>query len=363
LFVAEGSIQAVDPSVPPLDCQVVDGQGKLLTPGLIDVHTHGIHEFQYEANADSLRAGAKALARYGTTTAIPTLVPQKGPDMLEHIRVIADALPSVTGACMPGIHMEGPFMALAGAACPTMAGDLKVLDDIIAACRNRLMIMSISPEQENIIPVIERLRERGATVFMTHTRASAVQTQRAIDAGVTHATHFYDVFPIPEVTEPGVRPVGVVETVLANRRVSVDFIPDGVHVDPMAIRACFAAKGWRGVMGITDSNIGAGLEPGEYDTPWGFRVRVRQNDAARIVGNNFLAGSALTLNVGIRNLMTWLDVPPEQAWAMGTINQARLLGLAKKGTLAVGADADIVIWNEDLTPVKTWVGGELVYTA
>lgn len=361
LFVAEGKIQGVDLAGEPRDCTVVDGHGRMMTPGLIDVHTHGIHTLQYEASADAIREAGPIPARYGTTTVIPTLVPQKGPAMLERISAIADALPSVKGVCMPGIHMEGPFMALAGAACATMPGDLKVLDEIFDACRGRLLAMSVSPEQENVIPVIERLRERGVTVFITHTRATAEQTQRAIDAGVTHATHFYDVFPILDVTEPGVRPVGTVEAVLANRQVSVDFIPDGVHVDPMAIRACAAAKGWRGVLAITDSNIGAGLEPGEYDTPWGFRVRVRPNDAARIVGNNFLAGSALTMNVGVRNLMKWLRMPPEQVWAMGTLNPARLLGLTAKGTLEQGADADLVLWNPDLTPATTWVRGEVVF--
>jgi N-acetylglucosamine-6-phosphate deacetylase len=357
-----GVIKEINPQgAPRAGYRMVEGQGKLLTPGLIDVHTHGIHEFPYEADLASLCEAGKIPGRYGTTTVIPTLCPQKGPAMLSRMRAVAEALPAVTGVNMPGLHLEGPFMGLAGAACATLPGDVGLTNEIIDACLGRISIMSISPELENIVPVIERLREQGIVVFMTHTRATPAQTQRAIDAGAVHATHFYDVFPAPDVTEPGVRPAGVVETVLANKHVSVDFIADGVHVDPVVIRAYVAAKGWRGVVAITDSNIGAGLPPGEYDTPWGFRVKVRQGDAARTVGNNLLAGSALTLNEAMRNLMSWLDQPPARIWAMGTVNPARLLGLTRKGVLAPGRDADVVLWNEDLTPAMTWLGGELVF--
>jgi N-acetylglucosamine-6-phosphate deacetylase len=108
-----------------------------------------------------------------------------------------------------------------------------------------------------------------------------------------HATHFYNVFYPPAESDPGVRPVGAVEAILADPRASVDFIADGVHVHPTAIRAAIAAKTWAGVILITDSNIGAGLPAGVYDTPWGYRVKVAPGKAARHETKNFLAGSAL----------------------------------------------------------------------
>ena len=230
-------------------------------------------------------------------------------------------------------------MALGGAACATLPGDLALLESILEAGAGRISVMSVSPDAPNIVPVIRRLREKNITVFLTHTRASVEQTEAAIAAGATHATHFYDVFYSPAETEPGVRPVGAVEVILADRGVTVDFIADGVHVHPAAIRAALAAKGPSGVILITDSNIGAGLPPGEFDTPWGFHIRVRDGDGARNVNNNTLAGSALTMNLGIANLLRWINLPPADIWAMGTSNPARVLGLTKKGTLAVGADA------------------------
>ena len=252
-------------------------------------------------------------------------------------------------------------MAVAGAACPTLSGDLGLLEQILEACRGRLAVMSVSPDAPNILPVIRRLRAAGVVVFLTHTRATVEQTDAAIAAGGSHATHFYDVFHAPPETDPGVRPVGAVEAILAAPQVSVDFIADGVHVHPAAIRAAIAAKTFAGVCLITDANIGAGLPPGVYDSAWGFPVRVREGDGARHATRNDLAGSALTMDRGIANLMRWLSLPPAQIWAMGTANPARVLGLARKGRIKVGADADLVLWNEDFRPAKTWVAGECTY--
>jgi N-acetylglucosamine-6-phosphate deacetylase len=315
----------------------------------------------YESGPDGLRRAARELGRFGVTTVVPTIVPQIRDGWLERLGEIADAIPSVREVNIPGLHIEGPFMAIGGAACPTLPGDLDLLERIIAACRGRIAVMSLSPDAPNIVPVIQRLRAKNVTVFLTHTRASVEQTEAALAAGASHATHFYDVFYAPAELDPGVRPVGAVEAILADRRATVDFIADGVHVHPTAIRAAVAAKGWAGVVLITDSNIGAGLGPGIYDTPWGYQVRVREGDGARHVTKNFLAGSALTMNRGMANLLRWLDLPSEQTWAMGTRNPARILGLTGKGRIEPGADADLVLWEDDLTPAQTWVAGHSTY--
>ena len=341
-----------------------DGGGKLLTPGLIDVHTHGVMRSLYEnepAGPDGLRSAARELARFGVTSVLPTIVPRPGPGWLERIAAIAAAIPTTPEVHIPGLHLEGPFMAVGGAACPTLPGDLGLLEEMLAACAGRLAVMSVSPDAPGIVPVIRRLRERGVIVFLTHTRASAEDTEAALEAGAVHATHFYDVFYPPAETDPGVRPVGAVEAILADPRASVDFIADGVHVHPAAIRAAVAAKTWRGVLLITDSNIGAGLPEGTYDTPWGYPVTVSAARAARHATKGFLAGSALTMDRGMENLLRWLRLPPAQVWAMGTLNPAQLLGLARKGRLEPGADADLVLWDDDLRARRTWLGGSVVF--
>jgi len=221
--------------------------------------------------------------------------------------------------------------------------------------------------------------------FITHTQADYEQTVAAMEAGARHATHFYDVFFPPEATDGGVRPVGAVEALLADARATVDFICDGVHVHPGAIRLAVHCKGYAGVTLITDANIGAGLPAGRHDTPWGFPVEVAPGRGARNADPNHpryggLAGSALTMDAGINNLRRWLDVPEPGIWAMGTANPARLLNLPGKGSLAAGCDADLVLWTTEPTdaetesiassaggidpyrPVATWVAGRLVWT-
>jgi N-acetylglucosamine-6-phosphate deacetylase len=345
-----------------------DANGLLLSPGLIDIHTHGIGACLYERSADDILRAADMLCRFGTTCVLPTLYRVMNRRSLDLLSALADALDHVHGVCMPGFHLEGPFLALAGAGADTVSGDMALLEDILGACRGRVLAMSISPDTRGILPIIERLCERRIVPFITHTGASADQTQAAIDAGAAHATHFYDVFPAPAETEPGVRPVGAVEAALADDRVSVDFICDGIHVSPFAIRAAIAAKGTDGVALITDSNIGAGLAAGRYQTPWGFDVRVSPDDAARIDSpqhrnNGALAGSSLTMDRGMRNLTQWIGRPAHEIWAMGTRTPARIVGLKNKGVIRPGADADLVLWDDAFQVVATWVGGELVYSS
>ncbi|MCC6124629.1 MAG: amidohydrolase family protein [Pirellulales bacterium] len=354
---------------PPESAQVIDGGGRLLTPGLIDVHTHGVERFAYEAGPDQIVAAAQELGKYGTTCVLPTLYCLASPARLKVLEKLTGALALADQVCIPGFHLEGPFLALAGAGAETVSGDLGLLAELLAAAAGRVAAMSVSPEVSRILPIIERLCERGIVPFLTHTRAAVEQTQAAIDAGARHATHFYDVFPVPEETEPGVRPAGALEAILADPRCTVDFIADGVHVHPTAIKAALAAKGWRGVVLATDSNVGAGLPPGTYSTPVGGTVRIAAGDAARIHHpgsplHGALAGSALTMDRGIGNLSAWLDLPESQVWAMGTSNPARLLGLNGKGTLYPGADADLVLWELNAGQPRawrTWVGGRCTY--
>lgn len=348
---------------------IIDGGGRLLTPGLIDIHAHGIGPYLYERSAQDIRKAAGRLARHGTTCVLPTLVHVMRPATLKHLESLSETAASVADVCYPGLHLEGPFLTLPGGGTDTIAGDRSLLDELIGACHGRITAMSVSPDASNVIPIIERLVENKIVPFITHTRATAEQTERAIDAGARNATHFYDVFPVPNETDPGVRPVGAVEAVLADPRCTVDFICDGVHVHPTAVKAALAAKGPQGVLLTTDANVGAGMRDGIYQTMSG-RIRVVANNAARIHDpggrrDGMLAGSALTMDVGMANLHRWLStrLASEQIWAMGTSSVAAMLGLAGKGKIEVGADADLVLWDDGFRVVKTWVNGKLVYVA
>lgn len=371
VLVRDGKIAAIDPRPDEAgaDVEQLDARNALVTPGLIDLHCHGVHRWHFDQGAEALCRATEILPQYGVTCVLPTLYTSMRRANLRQLEQLAAALAMAQGAACPGFHLEGPFLALPGAGAETVPGDLGLLREILAAAAGRVTAMSLSPDAPGVLPIIAALVEVGVVPFITHTQASVEQTQAAIDAGARHATHFYDVFPPPPPTDAGVRPAGTVETMLADPRCTVDFICDGVHVHPTAIRAALAAKGWRRVIAITDGNIGAGLQAGQYDTPWGYRVAVRPDDAARIADADHplrgsLAGSALTMNRALANLLRWLDLPSCQTWAMGTVNPAVVARLAGKGDLAVGCDADLVLWqrrDDVLQPHKTWAAGRCVF--
>jgi N-acetylglucosamine-6-phosphate deacetylase len=370
LAVDGGRVVALDPSEPDPDWQRVDAGGRLVTPGLIDLHVHGWGRWSFDDGPDHFPRIIEGMHRHGVTGVLPTVVPTCDPAGLERMERIAAAVESTRELGSAGLHVEGPFVAEAGAACDTRRGDVGLLDDLLSACRGTVRAMTIAPDVENILPVIERLREREVAVFISHTRADYDQAQRAIDAGARHATHFYDVFYPPESVDGGVRPVGVVEAVLADPRCTVDFIPDGVHVHPGAIKLALAVKGPDGVAVVTDANVGAGLPEGVYDTPWGFPVEVGPRGGARNADPNHpkfggLAGSALTMDAGLNHLRQWFDRPEEELVAMASSTPARIAGLEGKGRLAVGSDADFVLWDrcdDRLVPRETWIAGRQRWT-
>lgn len=344
----------------------IDGDGALLTPGLIDLHTHGVGVHLYEHSVEDLIGGCALLPRFGVTTVLPTLYRALGRESFDLLGKLAEAARRIDAVHIPGFHLEGPFLALAGAGAMTLHGDVRLLNDLFDACDGFVRAMSISPETPDILPVIEELVRRGVVPFITHTQASAEQTQRAIDAGARHATHFYDVFPIPVETEPGVRQVGAVEAILADERCTVDFICDGVHAPPIAIRATLTAKGWDRVACTTDSNLGAGLPAAHYDHPWGYRIRAEPNNAARIANpthpeHDGLAGSTLTMNVGVSNLLRWFSNDGDAPWTAATSTPARIARLDDAGRIEIDRRADLVLWNDDFTPRLTLCGGRITH--
>lgn len=345
---------------------VCNGAGGFLVPGFIDLHIHGTHRFLIDLGPDHLDGLAVLLPRYGVTGFLPTVCPKP---VGEDARALARlARIRSRGSQILGFHLEGPFLTLTGALPPEALGtaDPARVNALMRAAAPHRVVFSVAPDFKGIGTLIKLMRRQGAAVFMTHTAADVSRTLAAIRTGARHATHFYDVFPPPPESDPGVRPCGTVEAVLASPEVTVDFILDGVHVDPIAVRMALACKGPDGVCLITDANIGAGLPPGRYAFLGGTTVEFRYaGGPARLVNGphaGALAGSGLTMDCAVRNAVHLLGVDIAQAVRMASANPARVLGLHEvKGDIRPGFDADMVLLDRALNVQRTWVAGEVKY--
>ena len=365
----EGTIVNIAPFTklqPPATTEIVDAAGAYLVPGFIDLHFHGLLEYIVDNGTDDLANICSQLPQFGVTSFLPTLCPlPKGKD--------AEFLTSLVkvksqGTQILGFHLEGPFLTLTGALSAEALGkaDIDRVNNLINAAKPYKAIFSIAPDFEGIDELIPIMTRNDSPVFITHTMADVKQTQRAIELGACHATHFYDVFPCPEVSDPGVRPCGAVEAILAEQNVSVDFILDGEHVDPVPVKMALECKGSDKVCLITDSNIGAANKPGRYKfngrevefTYPGGPARLTEDD--KDAGG--LAGSGLTMDLAVRNAVKMLDADIPLAVRMASTNPAKVLRLENtKGQIKPGFDADMVLLDEKLQVIQTFISGKCCY--
>ncbi|MCK9508749.1 MAG: N-acetylglucosamine-6-phosphate deacetylase [Pigmentiphaga sp.] len=360
ITIQNGKITAITKSKPM--GEIIDLGDAYIAPGFIDLHIHGVHRALVDNGIEDLKEICKTLPTYGVTGFLPTLAPRiKGEDA-KFLQTLAQA--ETTGTQILGFHLEGPFLKITGSltADAVSGADASRVRALIEAAKPHKAIFSISPDVEDIDKLIPIMSENDTPVFITHTAADVVQTERAIVLGACHATHFYDVFPCPEVTEPGVRPCGAVEAILADDRVSVDFILDGVHVDPVAVRMALKCKPDK-VCLITDANVGAGLEPGRFVFGDSGEIEFAYKGApARSVQGKYLAGSGLTMDQALRNAMKWLQLDLPEAVQLLTYNPAKVLGISNhKGLLAAGYDADLIVLNSELEILQTWINGKCFY--
>ena len=366
VLCADGRIESIQPGggAAPAADEVVDARGRYLAPGYIDLHLHGAGRFLVDMGLAELEQLCRLLPQYGVTGFLPSVTPRPVPDDANFLAELAQA--RVEGTQILGFHLEGPFLTMTGALPSGSLGGgdpPERVHALAAAAAPYRAIFSVSPEFEDLHKLLPIMRQNGTPVFMTHTMATVKQTESAIDAGIRHATHFYDVFPCPPESDPGVRQCGAVEAVLADDRVSVDFILDGEHVDPVAVKLALKCKGPDRVCLITDANIGAGLPPGTYRFTAESEIEIATpGGPARGTRNSrypgMLAGSGLTLDLAVRNAVKLLGVEPWMAVRMASTNPAQVLGLdAVKGRVEEGFDADLVLLDESLDVQKTWVGG------
>lgn len=353
--VVEGSrIRAVGPraeiSVPP-DARHFDAGPVTLVPGFVDVHIHGAggHDFM-EATPEALQAISAAVARFGATALVATTVSAPVEQTCRSLAGIADfireqsAPPRAQQAEIVGIHLEGPFINAARRGVhPAEAiqpPSVATLQQFLAAAEGHARILTLAPELPGALELVDVARQAGLVAAMGHTDATYDAAHAAIGRGVRHAVHVFNAMrPFAH------RETGVVGAVLTAPEVTAELIADGVHVDAPAMRLLLAAKGAAGVVLVSDGTAATGMPDGTYRLG-SFEVTVAGGVCRNREGR--LAGSTLTLDRALRT-MVGLGVSLPDALRMLTLNPARLLGLdARLGVLAAGADANLVLLDDDL---------------
>ena len=360
LLCQDGRIDRMSDGDPPTfdGIQTIDAAGLTLLPGFIDVHVHGGvgHEVM-DAQPETLSHLAKFYAEHGCTSFLATT----WTDTRERIRA---ALQNVAqhigaqpnGATVLGAHLEGPYLN------PEKCGAQNA-EHIRRAQRDEALefldigvirLLALAPEYDENHWLIRECVRRGITISAAHTSATYDQIHAVVAMGLKQTTHTYNAMTGLHHREPG-----TLGAALTMSEIRCEVIADNIHVHPGAMNLLYRAKGADGVILITDAVRGAGMPDGEY--PIDDRVTIVRDGAVRLPDGT-LAGSTLTMDKALRNFMQATNRPLSELWQCSSLNAARAIGVsAKKGSIEVGKDADLVLVDSSINVHLTVVEGRIVY--
>jgi N-acetylglucosamine-6-phosphate deacetylase len=341
----------------------IDAGGRLICPGFVDIQVNGGGGALLTDQPDraAVEAMARAHARFGTTSLLPTVVTAPEEQMARALAAVREAVVRpVAGARVLGAHLEGPFLSQKrrGAHPERLvrAPDRALLDRLLDAAGGALRLITLAPELPGALDLIAAARAAGAAVSIGHSDATYEEALRGLDAGATVGTHLFN----------GMRPLaqrepGVIGALLRDERVTPSLIADGVHVHPAVLALAYRAKGPEGVALVTDAMSPVGTDVASFALG---RAEAVVRDGACYLQDGTLAGSVLSMNEAVRRMRDEAGVPLVDALCMATATPARVLGRSGEiGVLAPGARADVVVCDADLAVWKVFVGGEPVYEA
>jgi N-acetylglucosamine-6-phosphate deacetylase len=351
-----GSSAAAPAGVEP----VLDAGGAYITPGLIDIHVHGGGGGDVmDGTREALELMGQTFSRWGTTAFLPATVTAGHRETLGAVEAVKEAAEKGTGGAeVLGIHLEGPYIDYSkrGAQHPDhiRPPSLTELEEVWRAAGPLLRLVTLAPEIEGAEKAIRQLRSWNVTVAIGHSNATYEQAMAAHLWGASHICHVFNGMRGLHHREPG-----VVGAALTCDGFSVELICDGVHVHPAAMDLVLRAKGPDKVVLITDTLRAMGLPEGRYQLG-GLEVEVTEEAARLLTGE--LAGSTLSMAKAVKNAVQMLGVSVPEAIRMASLNPARTIGIShRKGSLTVGKDGDIALFDTELNPLVTIVGGRVVY--
>jgi N-acetylglucosamine-6-phosphate deacetylase len=256
-----------------------------------------------------------------------------------------------------GIHLEGPFLSAfyKGAMKEELLKecDLAFFDELQDAAHGMIRLVTLSPEVPGCDSLIEELSGRGVRVSLGHSGAGYEKTIGAIDAGASSTTHIMNAMKLLHMHDPAIL------TAVLERDVYAEMISDGFHLHPPIIRLLLKTKGWDRMIAVTDSIMAAGYPDGDYLLGPN-RVTVKDGDA-KLVENGVRAGSTLTMDKALRNLLAFTQAPLQRIVPLLSTNAARMLGLSALGDIALGKRADVTILDSSMHVVATIISGKLSF--
>jgi len=336
--------------------RIVDVEGAFIAPGLIDTHVHGFAGYGTEDNSpEAIIEMSRTLAQYGVTAFNPTLYPSEPDNMIASIKAVVAAMGRESGARIMGLHLEGPFISpdKLGVQRPetVSAVDLTLMEKIWQASEGHIVNMTVAPELKGMRELALYCIKKDIVLQAGHTNAMYEHMVEGMQVGILHSTHIFNAMSQMHHRNPG-----AVGAILIHPEMSCEVIADGVHVHPDLIRLLVRDKSLDKIVLVTD-----GLKPTEQHEGElianGEQV-VYHDGCFHRKSDDVIAGSALTMISGIKNLMSF-GLPVEQAVKFASMNPAQVMKYTEQGALIPGYDADLVVFDKYCNVLATVIKGSL----
>jgi len=350
IIVEQGVIARVVPGLDSTADVIAEGY---IAPGLIDLQVNGAYGFDFSNDGRTVADVAKRLPETGVTSFLPTIITSPFDAYPRLLRDMREASRSAQGARPLGVHLEGPYLHPSKKGAHN-AAYLRAIDaeEIARWADDSVRVVTLAPELPGALDAIKTLHTKGIVVSAGHSNATFDEAMAAFDAGVSWGTHLFNAMSLLGHREPGL------PGALLSSPVPCGLIADGVHVHPAMVKLAWSAKGVNGLTLVTDAMEAMGMPPGRYRLS--DREVIVDETSARLADGT-LAGSILTLDQAVRNVVQFAGCSVAEALTMATATPARVLNLDRKGRIAPGCDADLAILDESLHVERTIVAGKSVY--
>lgn len=330
----------------------LDATGLTVTPGFIDLQVNGAHGRDFTLEPESIWEVARRLPESGVTAFLPTIITAEPGAVAAAQRIVQDRPSGFTGAEPLGLHVEGPMISASRRGTHPDRHLVGRADAGDWARSNGIAMVTLAPELPGALEATAALSARGVVVSLGHSDATAEQATRAADAGATFGTHLFNAMSSITSREPG-----LAGFLLTDPRMRFGFINDRAHLDDRVVELIWASAGERAVL-ITDAIAATGVGDGVYKLG---AITVTVDGSVTRNEQGGLAGSALTMDAAVRNLVEITGCELASGLAAASLRPAEVLVLDGVGTTEPASRADLVLLEADLSVAATIVGGRIVF--